>query len=116
MKVVKLLSDWMLVKLDPRKKTTPGGIIRVTKQPVWTGVVEMAGPGRQYRDKFVPMEPDIVGQRVAFMSASTDGHRTGLSVVKHLEKGYRLVRMSDVLFVMNEPMEITKDEPYFGAP
>jgi len=59
MKIRKLLSDWMLIQLDPRKETTPGGIIRTSEQPVWTGVVQMAGPGRQYRDKFVPMEEDI---------------------------------------------------------
>ena len=113
MKVVRLLGDWLLVKLDPRKEKTSGGIIRVTEQPVWTGMVEMAGPGRQYRDKYIPMEPDIVGQRVAFLSAATDGHRTGLTVAQQLDKDHRLIRMTDVLFIVNELMEITKDGEYF---
>lgn len=113
LKIRKLLSDWMLVRLDPRKETTPGGIIRTTEQPVWTGVVLMAGPGRQFRDKFVPMDSEIVGQRVAFLSAATDSHKTGLSVAEQLDKDHRLIRMSDILFVVNEPMEITKEGNYF---
>jgi hypothetical protein len=113
MKLRKLLSDWLLVRLDTRKETTPGGIIRVTEQPVWTGVVEMAGPGRRYTDKFIPMDPDIVGQRIAFLSAATDGHQTGMSLLRYLDKEHRLVRMSDILFVVNEQMKITKDDRYF---
>jgi co-chaperonin GroES (HSP10) len=114
MKIKQLLNDWLLVRLEPRKKTTPGGIIRTTEQPVWVGLVLMAGPGRQFRDKFVPMEKEIVGQRVAFLSAATDSHLTGLAINAQLNEEERLIRMSDVLFMVDGDVEITKEEPYYG--
>jgi co-chaperonin GroES (HSP10) len=125
MRILQLLHDYLLVRLDPRKKTTPGGIIRTTEQPIWTGVVLMTGPGRQYVDKYVPIDVKV-GERVAFLSAATDGHLSGLAVNEALVCNFvgeaiaktdeqRIIRENDVLFVIEEgDPEITKDEPYFG--
>jgi co-chaperonin GroES (HSP10) len=126
MQIVKLLHDYLLVRLDPRKKTTSGGIIRTTEQPVWTGVVLMAGPGRQYIDKYVPVEVKV-GERVAFLSAATDSHLTGLAIKEALVHNYvgeeiaktdeqRIIRENDVLFVIEGEgeLELTKDGTYFG--
>jgi co-chaperonin GroES (HSP10) len=125
MKVLKLLNDYLLIRLDPRKKTTSGGIIRTTEQPIWTGVVLMAGPGRQYTDKYLPIDVKV-GERVAFLSAAADGHLSGLAVKEALVCNFvdevvakmdeqRIIRESDVLFVIEEgEPELTKDSPYFG--
>lgn len=124
MRIIKLLHDYLLVRLDPRKETTSGGIIRTTEQPVWTGVVLMAGPGRQYIDKYVPVEVKV-GERVAFMAAASDGHLSGLAVKEAIVCNFegeaiaktdeqRIIRENDVLFVVEGEVTLEKDGVYFG--
>lgn len=124
MKIIKLLHDYLLVRLDPRKETTPGGIIRTTEQPIWTGVVLMTGPGRQYVDKYLPIDVQV-GERVAFLSAASDGHLSGLAIHEALVCNFagevvakmdehRIIRENDVLFAFEGELELTKDGAYFG--
>jgi co-chaperonin GroES (HSP10) len=107
----RLLSDWMLVELEPEKKMTAGGIIvpDTLEEPVRVGRVLMTGPGRRYVDKFVPMPEDIVGQRVAFMIAASQTKqgkqlRTRLS----LEDNEEIIRLGDVLVVVEEGVEVSR--------
>ncbi len=108
----RLLSDWMLVEVEPEKKKTRGGIIipDTTNEPVRVGRVLMAGPGRQYVDKLVPM-PDIIGQRVAFMIAASQTKK-GQAVRSQLALSpeQEIIRLGDVLFVVegDAEIEITK--------
>lgn len=107
-KLQRLLSDWMLVKLEPEKKTTSGGIVipDTREEPVRTGHVVMAGPGRRYRDKFIPM-PDILGKRIAFMIAASQT-KQGRELRVHLSEDEELVRLGDVLLVLAEGVEISR--------
>lgn len=110
MRIAKLLSDWMLVELEPEIRKTAAGLLMpdIYRVPVYIGKVLMAGSGRHYRDKFVPMEKDIVGQRVAFMAAASDGSRQGMSLMHYVEENQRLIRQGDVLFVVTGEGEISK--------
>ena len=112
-KILRLLNDRMLVRVEPSKKTTPAGIIKPGAAPVWIGEVLMAGPGRHYKDKYVPMEDDIIGKRVAFLSAATDSHEEGLLLKDHLAKDERIIRQSDILLVVEGEVDITKEGPGF---
>jgi co-chaperonin GroES (HSP10) len=107
----RLLSDWMLVELEPEKKMTAGGIIvpDTLEEPVRVGRVLMTGPGRRYVDKFVPVPEGIVGQRVAFMIAASQTKqgkqlRTRLS----LEDNEEIIRLGDVLLIVEEGVEVSK--------
>lgn len=99
MKIVRLLSDWMLVRVKPGPELTRGGIVDIRAEVVSEGLVLMAGPGRRYVNKFVPMEPGIVGERVAFLTAVADT-KQGLEHQAMLGKELRLIRQGDVLFVI----------------
>jgi co-chaperonin GroES (HSP10) len=109
MKIRKLLSDCILVRLEPLKKKTAGGIIKpdTAVDPVWIGKALMAGPGKHYRDRFIPMEVEV-GERVAFMAAATDGHSPGMALLHHLSDDERIIRQGDVLFVVTGKTVITK--------
>lgn len=109
--ILRLLSDWLLVQVEPEKRKTQGGIIipDTTSEPVRIGRVVMAGPGRRYIDKLVPMPADIVGLRVAFMIAAAQTKqgkavRSQLALNSELE----IIRLGDVLFVVEGEVEITK--------
>ena len=109
MKFKKLLSDWILVKLDPRRTQTESGIVMVGDETgiVRTGVVLMTGSGRQHIDRFVSMAPDIIGQRVAFFKAAMSGHRQGQTLRSYFDEGKGLIRQDDILLVVegNEVIE-----------
>lgn len=108
-RIKKLLSDWLLVELEPTKERTAGGIILpdADKEPVRTGVVLMAGPGRRYIDKFVPMPEDIVGKRVSFMIAASHT-KGGKQLRTHLdmEDNRELIRLGDVLLEVSGDVEV----------
>ena len=107
----RLLSDWMLVKLDPARERTKGGIVLLdpASQPIRTGTVLMAGPGRRYSDKFVPMPEGIVGTRVAFMidAAHTKSGQTTHQLLQ-LDNEHELIRLGDVLLEVGEDVEVSK--------
>jgi co-chaperonin GroES (HSP10) len=112
-KVLRLLNDVILVRLEPRKEKTPGGIVKTSIDPVWIGEALMVGPGRQFKDKYVPMDVKV-GDRVAFLAAATDSHRPGLALQDHLDEDQRLIRQSDVLFVVEGEVEISKCGSYIS--
>lgn len=100
----------MLVELEPEKKVTKGGVIipDTSPAPVRVAKVLMAGPGREYKDKFIPM-PDIIGHRVAFMIAASQTKqgreiRTSLS----LDDNHEIIRLGDVLFEVDGDVEISR--------
>ncbi len=109
MRKLRLLSDWLLVEIDPTEEKTSGGIIKLDKEadPIRTGVVVQAGPGRQYTDKLVPMEAGIVGKRLAFMMAATQT-KAGEQLHTHLDMGenFRLIRLGDVLLEVDKDTEV----------
>ena len=112
--IKKLLSDYMLVKIDPIPEMTKGGILRVGQldpytEPIRTAVVLMAGPGRQYTDKFVPMPGDIIGMRVAFMiAASQTKGGQGLRRTLELDGEHEIIRLGDVLLDVDEGVEVSR--------
>ena len=107
MKILKLLSDHLLVAEDPPRIQTTGGIYlpNPKSEPIRTGRILMAGPGRRYIDKFIPMPDDMVGQRVVFMAAASDS-KQGLQIRPLLEEGQRLIRLGDVLGVITGNVEV----------
>jgi co-chaperonin GroES (HSP10) len=102
MRITKLLSDWMLLELEPEKRFTRGGLVLPdnVKGYVRVGKVIMTGIGRQHKDRFVPMDPDILGKRVAFFVAAMSGHRQGQALKSYLDSDKGLIRQEDVLAVI----------------
>jgi co-chaperonin GroES (HSP10) len=109
-KIQRLLSDWMLVELEPERKVTKSGIVipDTSPAPVRVAKVLMTGPGRRYTDKFVPM-PDLVGHKVAFMIAASQtkqGHAIRSTLC--LDSNHEIIRLGDVLFETDEDVEISR--------
>jgi len=98
MKIKKLLSDWLLVAMEEENKVTAAGILKTSPERIRVGTVLMAGPGRNYTDKYLPTTSDIVGKRIVFMRMSVDGHQQGVALRELLEKDHVLIRERDVLF------------------
>lgn len=109
MKIVKLLSDYMLVEVEPARTKTTGGIIIANPdhEAVRAGKVLMAGPGRKYSDKTIPMPDGIVGQRVVFMAGASDTMQ-GKQLAEELPDDQRLIRLGDVLAIVDADVEIHK--------
>ena len=109
MRKLRLRSDYLLLKIDPVKTKTRGGIVLVDPDtaPIRTGVVLQAGPGRRYTEKFEPMPEDITGKRLAFMMAATQT-QAGEQLHMHLDMGndLRLVRLGDVLLEVDKGTEV----------
>lgn len=107
MKFAKLLSDHVLVELEPARERTGGGIILpgTVAEPVRVGRVLQAGPGRRFKDRFVPTSVQV-GERVCFFIASADT-KTGQAVTYHLEKDQRLMREQDILGVVADGVEVS---------
>lgn len=105
MRIKQLLSDYLLVKLEPAHETTEAGLIIVNPEhePVRLGTVVMAGPGRRYRDKLVPMPEDIVGKRLVFMIAASD---TRPQLNSYVDEDQRLIRLGDVLLEVDHGSDI----------
>lgn len=109
-RIVRLLSDWMLVELEPVSETTRGGIIKpdAAREPVRVGKVLMTGPGRMYIDKLVPMPEGIVGKRVAFMiAASQTKAGTERRFQLAMKDTQELIRLGDVLVELDEGVEVS---------
>jgi co-chaperonin GroES (HSP10) len=102
----RLLSDWVLVELEPAKEATLGGIIKVGPDPIRIAKVLKAGPGRHYVDKYVPSEVKP-GDRFPFFKATSDT-KQGRQLAERLPEGQELIRESDILFVIEEgDVEVT---------
>lgn len=107
-KIRTLLSDCILIKLEPEKKEMASGIIipDTSPEPIRVGEVLMTGPGKQFTDKFVPMADDLVGKRVAFFMATAES-KQGLQLTQYLDEDTRIIRQGDVLCVIEEGVEVS---------
>jgi co-chaperonin GroES (HSP10) len=107
--IQRLRSDWMLVKLEPEKMITRGGIITgtIAPEPVRIGKVLMAGPGRQYSDKFNPMPEGMVGKRIAFMIFASKTKQGGeIRDALMMDSTHELARLGDCLFEILDDQDI----------
>jgi co-chaperonin GroES (HSP10) len=114
--LVRLLTDRVHVRLDPRKEKTSGGLLipETTAQAVRTGVVLHVGPGRYVKvrrrgtqDYREVLRSTVVtpGERVAFFIASVDT-KTGKAVSHYLQEDERVIREDDILFVFDEGTDV----------
>ena len=101
---MKPLHDCMVVRVDPVKEYTRGGIIKVAPEPVRTGTVLAIGPGRRYKDKYIPTEAKV-GDRIAFFDAVTKTMQ-GKQLAWKLPEDQVLIRENDALFIIPEGMDI----------
>lgn len=112
MKLARLKSDCVHVRLDPRKEKTTGGILipESKDQELRTGVIIDVGPGKRvkvrrpgtsdYLEVFRPMGAKP-GERVAFFIASVDT-KSGKAISHYLQEDERLIREEDILFVIED--------------
>lgn len=112
----KLLADRLLVRLDPLKEKTRGGLVipGSKARTVRTGVVLEAGPGRrvriyrtdrqEYREVLRPLDTRV-GERVAFLIGSVDT-KTGQAVTHYLQEDERVIREDDVLFEIPDGVDV----------
>jgi co-chaperonin GroES (HSP10) len=111
-----LLTDRLLVRLEPLKEKTLGGIVipGTKARTVRTGVILKAGPGRyvkvrrrgtqEYREVLRPVTAQA-GERVAFLIGSVDT-KTGQAVTHYLQEDERVIREDDVLFVIPDGIDV----------
>ncbi len=116
MKFKRLLTDHVLVKLEPSREKTQGGIVipGTSPHPLRLGRVLQVGPGRyrkvrrrsapDYAEVYHPMEAQP-GDRVAFFIASVDT-RSGQAVTYYLQEDERLIREDDILFVIPDGIDV----------
>ncbi len=116
MRFLRLHSDNVLVRLDPRKERTSGGILIPDDKPqsARTGVILDVGPGRyvkvprrgtsEYREVFRPMQARK-GEKVAFLIGSVDT-KTGRAVTHYLQEDERVIREDDILFVFEDEVDV----------
>lgn len=116
MKFQRLLTDRVLVKLEPVKEKTQGGIVIPDTSPraIRLGEVLLVGPGRyrkvrkregqDYAEVLQPTETQA-GDRVAFFIASVDT-KGGQAVSHYLQEDERVIREDDILFVIPDGIDV----------
>lgn len=97
---IKLWSDWILVEIEDLPKKGPTEIILTDAEPIRIARALDVGPGRRYKNKFIPMELKV-GDRFPFFKALTETAQ-GAQLSLLLEANQGLIRESDVLFVIEE--------------
>lgn len=111
---IRPISDVLLVKLEPPRTTTYGGILRpdTSQHPVRVGHVVRAGPGRWWKNRhsgqwtFWSTEAKP-GDRVVFLAAllqTQQGRQLQSSFA--LNDDEALIRETDVMLVLPEGEEI----------
>lgn len=110
----RLLTDRVLVRLEPQKTATSGGVLLVRDEPYRTGVVVAAGPGRWvkvkrrgaegYREVLRPTEVRE-GERIVFPIGSVDT-KVGKAVTHYLREDERVIREDDILFVIEDDTDV----------
>ena len=103
MKQVRPLHDWVYVELEEAPQ--PGLIASPNPEPVRTAKVLSVGPGRSTKKTCVRSEVRP-GDRIAFLMATLETGQ-GRSIVNQLEKGFGLIRESDILGVLTSDVQIT---------
>lgn len=104
---VRPLHDCILIELEPEKeKASESGIIIVSgPEPIRFAKVLATGPGRKYKDRFVPTQVQV-GDRVAFFMANLET-KQGAAICHRLEENHGLIRESDILMVVDEDVRIS---------
>ena len=103
---VRPLQDRVLVELEPEKGTSRGGIILTGHDPVRTAKVLRVGPGKQYKDRYLPTEVKE-GERVAFLQAALET-RSEAQLNHKLPDNQALIRETDILCVVEGDVDIRK--------
>ncbi len=104
--MIRPLNDWLLVELEPETTVTASGLTLVAPEPIRSGRVLAAGPGKRYPEKFVETVVRV-GERVAFFIAGAQTKQgTQLSYV--LPENQILIRETDVLLVLNGEAKVTR--------
>lgn len=116
MRFVRLFSDRVLVRLEPRKEKTRGGIVipDTAPSPTRLGTIVMTGPGKyvkvrrrgskDYAEVLRPIEARA-GERVAFLIGSVDT-KSGKSVSHYLQEDERVIREEDILFIIPDGIDV----------
>lgn len=102
-KIKKLLNDGVLVELEPIKRRESGITVEgAGDEALRIGRVLMAGRGKEYTDRFIPM-PDIVGKRVGFLilAAKLRSEQT-----ENLPPNQIIIMMGDLLFEIGDGVDI----------
>lgn len=99
----KLLNDNVLVRLLPDPDMSGGGIVLTRPNAVRKGYVLAVGPGKDYSDRYVATQAQV-GELVAFTIGATDT-KSGKQVTYLLGDGERLIRETDILFVIDDKDE-----------
>lgn len=107
MRLRRLLGDSVLVRLDPHRESTRGGIIvpDTSARPIRTGWVLKTGPGRRYSDRFVATDVKV-GEHVAFFIGAADT-KSGQLVNAQLNENERLLTERDILFAFEGDLEVS---------
>lgn len=96
---IRLFGDCVLVELEPEKATLRSGIVLPGPAPVRVARVLRVGPGRRdKKGRLIRMQLEI-GDRFPFFKAATDT-KQGRALAAKLPEDVRLVRETDVLFVL----------------
>lgn len=103
---LRLLHDWVHVRIEPARTQTQGGILLVGPAPIRMAEVLAVGPGR--RDKKGELRPTQlrIGDKFPFFKGASET-RQGHALAMLLEENEALLLESDVLFVAEEPVEVT---------
>lgn len=103
---VRPLHDCVLIELEPEKeKTSQSGIVLVTgPEPIRFARVLAAGPGRRYKDRFVPTQVQV-GDRVSFFMANLET-KQGEALCHRLDENQGIIREPDILMVVEGDVRI----------
>ena len=103
---IRLLHDWVLARVDPAPKETAGGIVLVGPTPIRNATVLAVGPGRRDAKGCLTPTQLHVGDTFPFFKAASET-KQGYALALLLNDNEVLIRESDVLFVMEEPCNVT---------
>lgn len=103
---LRLLHDWVHVRVEPARTHTPGGFVLVGPEPIRMAEVLAVGPGRRNKKgKLIPTQVKV-GDRFPFFKGASET-RQGHALAMLLDENEALLLESDVLFVAEEPVEVT---------
>jgi chaperonin GroES len=102
---LRLLHDWVLARVEPAPAVSPGGIVLVAVQPIRNATVLAVGPGKRNSKGVLTPTQLRVGDTFPFFKAAAET-KQGYQLALLLEDNEVLIRESDVLFVLEEPLRV----------
>lgn len=100
------LHDWVRARVDPAPTETAGGIVLVGPPPIRNATVIAVGPGkRDAKGRLTPTQLKV-GDTFPFFKAASET-KQGYALAMLLDDNEVLIRESDVLFVMDEKLNVT---------